>query len=332
MTDIAKMVPGARNALVRVLEMNESDTVLILNEPALEAVGRAFAAAAAEIGCPTDVFMLPVEGRPLRDLPDGLIEMLDGKTVVINAIVGDSDEIPFRIKWIQEIERRKLRMGHAPGVEEGMLAEGGPMDVDYAAMQDSADRLIDALDGADRVEITTAAGTDVVLGISGRKTVSDVRITGVDRGVNLPCGEVYCCPVETRADGVLVVDGCVGGDGNPPGPITMRIAEGRVTSVVCADDAWRRRVESLLDTDEGARTIAELGIGLNPGARLIGCMLEDEKALRTAHIAFGSNQGMPGGQSVSNTHVDYLFHAPTITAVLADGARRTILKNGDIVV
>ena len=49
-----------------------------------------------------------------------------------------------------------------------------------------------------------------------------------------------------------------------------------------------RIINGLMDTDPGARTIAELGIGLNPGARMTARMLEAEKAFRTAHIAFGS--------------------------------------------
>jgi len=59
--------------------------------------------------------------------------------------------------------------------------------------------------------------------------------------------------------------------------------------------------------DEEARIIGELGIGLNPGAKLSGILLEDEKALKTAHIAFGNNENMDGVQNKSITHRDFLF-------------------------
>jgi len=88
----------------------------------------------------------------------------------------------------------------------------------------------------------------------------------------------------------------------------------------------------LLDTDSGARTIAELGIGLNPKARLVGIMLEDEKAYRTAHIAFGDNIGFPGGVSNSTTHIDYLVHRPTIIARSEDSTEHTIVEDGDLCV
>lgn len=87
-----------------------------------------------------------------------------------------------------------------------------------------------------------------------------------------------------------------------------------------------------MDTDAGARNVCELGIGLNPGARLIGNMLEDEKALRTCHVAFGSNRGMPGGVNESTMHMDYLVHRPTITATDAEGVEAVLLRDGDIVI
>ena len=59
-------------------------------------------------------------------------------------------------------------------------------------------------------------------------------------------------------------------------------------------------------------------------------MLEDEKAYRTAHIAFGSNIGMPGGVNESRTHIDYLVHRPTIVARFENLTERTIVKDGDL--
>ena len=60
-------------------------------------------------------------------------------------------------------------------------------------------------------------------------------------------------------------------------------------------------------------------------------MLEDEKAGETAHIAFGNNMDMDGGQNDSKTHRDYLFYKPTIIATYFDGSTREILKDGKVV-
>jgi aminopeptidase len=210
------------------------------------------------------------------------------------------------------------------------MMDGGPMDVDYGKMVDQAERLIDALADATSVRITTPGGSDITLDIKGRRFVPDVKITDTEKGCNLPCGEVFCAPVEDGANGIVVADGSIGGEGPPPVPVTLEVDSGRVISVRCADQQWQKRITQLLDTDEGARTIAELGIGLNPKARLVGIMLEDEKAYRTAHIAFGSNIGFPGGVNHSTTHIDYLVHRPTIVAHLEGGTERTIVEDGDL--
>ena len=323
-------VDAARKALVHVLDLVAADRVLVLTDRATEAVGAAYREAARVVGCDADVHVLPESGRPLQEIPPGLVDRLEGVTVVINAIVGDTDEIPFRVQWMKACGDRGIRVGHSPGITMDML-EGGSLDVDYAAMMATARRLIDAFAGVDAVHVTTAAGTDLTLGVAGRTFVTDVKVMD-EKAVNLPCGEVYCCPEESRADGVLVVDGCVGGEGNVSEPVVLEVAGGRITGISCADPGWEKRVRGFCDTDEGARTIAELSIGMNPGARLAGCMLEDEKALHTAHVAFGGNRGMPGGLSFSRIHIDYLVHRPSLTAVLPDGSAREVMRDGDFLV
>jgi leucyl aminopeptidase (aminopeptidase T) len=76
---------------------------------------------------------------------------------------------------------------------------------------------------------------------------------------------------------------------------------------------------------ENGRTIAELGIGTNPGATITGAMLEDEKAEGTVHFAFGTNTGI-GGANRASVHIDGLVREATVKL---DG--RLILRNGRLV-
>jgi leucyl aminopeptidase (aminopeptidase T) len=329
MADFNRMIESARRAMVSVLELEPEDRVLVVQDPECWKCSQAFFEAAREEGCTTTAYVLPKEGRPLKAMPDGMAESLGDHDVVINVMSGSSDEIPFRIEWLTLLEERGVRVGHSPNIHEDMM-DGGPMDVDYGRMVDRAERLIDALADAVSVQITTPGGCDIALGIDGRRFVTDVKITDTERGCNLPCGEVYCAPIEDGADGVVVADGPIGGEGPPPSPVTLEVHAGRVTGVSCEDPRWEERISELLDTDDGARIIGELGIGLNPKARLVGIMLEDEKAYRTAHIAFGSNIGMPGGVNHSTTHVDYLVHRPTIVARFEDATERTIVEDGNL--
>ncbi|MEM4409645.1 MAG: hypothetical protein QXI19_12975, partial [Candidatus Caldarchaeum sp.] len=75
-----------------------------------------------------------------------------------------------------------------------------------------------------------------------------------------------------------------------------------------------------------AFNIAELGIGTNDVARVRGNLLEDEKALGTAHIAFGDNKSMGGTVRVAS-HLDGVILKPTITI---DG--RKIMDGGTLLI
>jgi leucyl aminopeptidase (aminopeptidase T) len=261
------------------------------------------------------------------ELPDGLMTALEDKTVVINAIVGDAREIPFRMLWIQAVERcGTVRMGHSPGITAEMMT-AGPLNVDYNLMQANADHLSTLLKDAVSLRITSELGTDLVMDVTGRSFISDLKATVKD-GANLPCGEVYCCPVEEGTTGTLVIDGCFGSSGTVAKPVKMVIESGKVIEVKCADQSVAYEVRQLMDTDATSNIIAELGIGLNPAARMTSNMLEAEKAYETAHIAFGSNQGMPGGKNASKIHIDYLFTRPTISATRTDGTTHHVLIEG----
>ncbi len=331
MTDLDRMTTAARGALVHALDLVADDRVLVVGDASAGSCPQAFAAAAAAVGCDVETCSLPEEDRPLSAIPAGMVDLLNGRTVVINAISGRSDEVPFRLLWLKEIEDRDLRLGHSPGIGDAMMLDG-PLEVDYAEMADRARRIRTALSGAATVRLTTELGTDLTLSVAGRPVVDDVHITDTEKGINLPCGEVYLCPAETRGEGVLMVDGCFGGEGNVSTVLTLVVEDGRCVDVRSDDPALTDRVNELMDTDPGARNVCELGIGLNSGARLVGNMLEDEKALRTIHVAFGGNQGMPGGENTSKMHMDYLVHRPDVIAVDADGRETVVLWDGEIVV
>jgi len=327
MSRMETMSAAARNAIVHVLDLVPEDRVLVVTDLSTSTCGQAFADGARNHGCPVEVFNLPETHRPLQKMSPDMPDLLDDITVVINAIIGDAREIPFRLQWINAIELTgKIRMGHSPGIDEDMMV-AGPMNVDYGKMMESARGLISGFVGAAKVHITTKAGTDLRLDLTGRDFIHDLKAT-VEVGANLPCGEVYCAPVETGADGVLVVDGCFGSHGTVSSPVTITVDSGKAVDVTGDDQDLVGIINGLMDTDTGSRTIAELGIGLNPGARMTPRMLEAEKANRTAHIAFGSNEGFPGGVSHSTMHMDYLITRPTIEVFLPDGGSRLVMEDG----
>jgi len=79
----------------------------------------------------------------------------------------------------------------------------------------------------------------------------------------------------------------------------------------------------ILSTVPNARNIAEIGIGLNPKARLTNQITETKKRLGTAHMAVGDNARDYGGSVECEVHLDGMILDVTIEL---DGKK--IIDNG----
>ena len=130
-------------------------------------------------------------------------------------------------------------------------------------------------------------------------------------------------------------------------PIKVTVSDGYVTSIegkseaeVLKETIAKAKENSIIFEKEGklpngkgeiykknAGNIGELGIGLNPSAKITGNMLEDEKAYRTCHIAIGSNYD---GDAPALIHLDGLVREPDITAIMDDGKTVLIMKKGEM--
>ncbi len=323
---MSDMVKGAKNALKVVLDAHAGDRVLIVTDRQKEDIGKAFEGGAKELGAYVTMYLLPEEERPLKEIPDELRKLVVSNHIIINAFSGLGDETPFRIKLLKIETASKARVGHAPGISKEMMTDG-PMNADYSEVSKNVDKVMDLFKDAEWVKITTDKGTDILLYIEGRAFATDVNIKPGTFG-NLPAGEVWCAPVEDAANGVIIVDGSIGDIGQVPKPLRIEVKNGRIVKLECEDNALVKRVNELQEIDDEAKVIGELGIGLNPRARITGLLLEDEKAGRTAHIAFGNNEDMDGGENKSKTHRDFLFHRPTMVVTYKNGSKVTIIKDG----
>ena len=322
-----KMFSAAYKAMIEVYEVLEKDKVLILTDSQSRTIANAFRDACAKIGCEEETYNIDESKRPLKEPPEELLKKLPGKSVVLNILKAFPEEISFRIKWIFKVEEGRYRkLGHMPGITEDMMLRS--VDVDYTQMKSTADSLLKVLEDADKIHITTDEGTDLILGVKGRPFVGDV---GVKQSLecNLPCGEVFCAPLETEADGVVVFNASIGDIGLLEDPLKVHLTKGRITKFESDDKELMKRISELQSVDEDSKVIGELGIGVNPGAVITGNMLEDEKTLGTAHIAFGNNEDFPGGgKNKSKIHRDYLFYRPTIKVTYLDNSKRYIIKKG----
>ena len=323
-----RMVNGAENALRYILSVKDKDKLLIITDKDKEAIGRAFESGAKRLGASVISYLLPENKRPLSEIPEDLNPLFSGCGVFVNAFSSHAEETPFRIKLVKQQQSLGARVGHAPGITYDMMFKG-PMTADYKEVAENAKDLIKAFERALKVHITTDEGTDITLNIEGREFETDAWIEPGNMG-NLPAGEIWCAPIEDEANGTIFVNGSIGDLGGVSRPLKIIVKNGKIESFESEDSALLAKVKELTTLDQMASVIGELGIGLNPKARLTGNLLEDEKAGGTAHIAFGYNENMPGGKNNSKTHRDFLFYNPTFEVEYEDGSKRILIKDGKI--
>jgi leucyl aminopeptidase (aminopeptidase T) len=209
-----------------------------------------------------------------------------------------------------------------PGITAQMF-EGGALSADYAFVSQLCEKMGALMEKAREVRVASTAGTDISMAVGGRTIERDTGLLLKPGNFgNLPAGEVYVAPVEGTADGTLVFDGAIASVGLVSQPVTVTVASGFATKITGGPEATR--FDALLGAlnRKEAYNIAELGVGCNPSARLLGVILEDEKIYGTVHVALGDNSTF-GGKVQAGIHLDGIMLKPSL---FFDG--QPVIKNG----
>jgi leucyl aminopeptidase (aminopeptidase T) len=298
-------VIASAQAAVDCLAVGPEDDVLVLcNDPQLmiaDALGEAAGVRARHVR----VLAFPAGERHGEEPPDDVITAMESATVIFAPTTFSLSHTAARV----EATRRGTRMATMPGINDEVFRRA--LDVDYGELKRAGEALAAQLTTADLCRVRARAGTDLTLDLTERYGISDDGdLSAAGSFGNLPAGEAFIAPVETAASGTIVFDGALGGYGLLEDPVVVTVDGGRLVSAVGGEAGpW---LESVLDAGgEFGRSIAELGIGTNPAARLTGNVLEDEKALGTIHLAFGTSVGI-GGVNRSSVHIDGLVMHPTV--------------------
>jgi aminopeptidase len=169
--------------------------------------------------------------------------------------------------------------------------------LDWDAERERMCRYAERFDEAEEVRLV-AGGTDLRLGIAGRRMKVDAG------GANMPGGEFFTSPLEDSAEGeILFGEFPAVYGGREVSGIRLRFEDGRVVDASAA--ANEDFLFEMLDLDDGARRLGELGIGCNPGiTRHMKNTLFDEKIDGTVHLALGNGLPDVDGKNVSQMHWD----------------------------
>jgi aminopeptidase len=188
--------------------------------------------------------------------------------------------------------------------------------LDWDAQREHQARMVEILDGADEVRVRSGEDTDVTMSVAGNPTQNDYGEH------NLPGGEVFTAPVRESVEGEVHFDMPLYRKGKEIEGARLRFEDGRV--VEHAADRNEDVLTGILETDEGARYLGELGIGMNRSIdRFTYNMLFDEKMGDTVHMAVGNayadTVGEENERNESAEHVDMIVDMSEDSVIEVDG-------------
>ena len=188
----------------------------------------------------------------------------------------------------------------------------GAMTADFFAIRRRAEALAALWRRTSAVRVSSPAGTDLRALVAGREPMA--WLTGICRNPGevsaLPGGEVSLPPIEGTSDGVVVWERVASDLGALDAPVRIEVRGGRAVAIEGGPSAQRLR--AIVETVRDADNIGEIGIGLNPAARIGDEITEAKKAFGTVHIALGDSANEYGGLVECDVHLDGLVMEPTI--------------------
>jgi len=150
--------------------------------------------------------------------------------------------------------------------------------MNYRKMANAMVPLEKRMKSADRVDLK-GPGTELTFSIKG----IGAKMCKGDR--NIPDGEVFSCPVKNSVNGRIQFNTPTIYSGTKFENIGLEFKDGKIVNASANN---LKRLNEILDTDEGARYIGEFSLGFNPYIQNPMCdILFDEKIAGSLHFTPG---------------------------------------------
>jgi leucyl aminopeptidase (aminopeptidase T) len=302
MSDLDRAV----RAVIRdCLVVREAEDVLVVANPATEALGKRLRDQAEEAGAEAILALIAERESHAEEPPPAIAAAMLASDVILAPTVQSLSHTAAR----KAATDAGARAATLPGVTEEMLAR--VMSADMAELRRRGHALAEILTRGSEVRITCPRGSDLRLSIEGRTGIPDAGELGEPGAFgNLPCGEGFISPRHDVGEGCLVVDGTIASIGIPAEPVELELNGGSLISA--SGEEGGRLLDLLTAHGPDATRVAELGVGTNEKAIASGEVLEDEKLLGTVHVAFGASAAIGGAIQVP-VHLDCVVMEPDLT-------------------
>jgi leucyl aminopeptidase (aminopeptidase T) len=301
---MSELEQAVTTVVERCLRVRDGETVLVVADPDSTAIGEALLVAALTAGGDAVLTVLPPNPARGTEPPPPVAASFAAADVFIAPCLPSLSHTSAR--------KRACEAGHRgatlPGVTADMLAR--LMSTDFDALASRCRAVASLLTGAADAHLTCPHGTDLRLDLRGRAGISDEGDLGAPGAFgNLPCGEGFMSPA--GGEGTIATTS-LGLVGLVDEPVLLTIRDGALADAGGGTGDAAQEFLTMLDAHGPlGRNLAELGVGTNDRATLTGNVLEDEKILGTAHIAFGASAGI-GGTVTVPVHLDVVVLDPSL--------------------
>ena len=151
--------------------------------------------------------------------------------------------------------------------------------VDWAKASKAMDPVVEYMKKTDRVHII-GNGTDLKFSIKG------INCQKCDGHMNIPDLEIYTAPVRDSIEGVIQYNAPSSNRGFTFENVRFKFSKGKIVEATANDS---KRLNDILDTDEGARYIGEFALGFHPYVEeAMDDILFDEKISGSFHFTPGN--------------------------------------------
>ncbi|MCD6263199.1 leucyl aminopeptidase [Candidatus Bathyarchaeota archaeon] len=215
----------------------------------------------------------------------------------------------YSTPWEEAIATNRVRYLCLVGMDAPMMVRCIGK-VNWPALKAFQDKITEMTQKARRMRVTTPAGTDVSFENGpDRPVLSEVGYADTP-GAHFLGGQIGWAPVEETINGTIVFDGSFSGGGEAnlgvlKEPIKLIVEKGRIVKVEGGREA--KFVESWLASfnDPNMYNMAHICYGFNPGAKLTGVCLEDERVWGCTEWGIGYQGPMMKGKAgPAATHAD----------------------------
>ena len=296
------------------MDIRRGENVLIVCDPTTAEIGQSLHIATQKRSDRVLLIVMPKSRHHGEEPPSPVAALMRQQQVVIAA----TKYSLTHTRAARQALKDGARIATMPGMTFELYTEGG-MTADFQDVKRRISNIANFLRRRRIINVKSESGTDVTFEVNWRDwKLDDNGICNRPRMLtNLPAGKVFILPKEGTMNGTIVIDGSWDSTLIDE-PVEFIVEDGTVVDVkggtlaATIRQSYGEVAKKLKAKDrESVWTVAEFGFGMNPSARLVGNVLEDEKRMGSCYFSIGDNTGL-GGTSNAGIHISGVLAEPSV--------------------